>query len=119
MTIAPSIWYFDDKALSFAFSKSTLAEVREKNKSAEKEMDDGWSDGYYQQIRSLTKSMNLRNIVNMGVGCLIAYLSVPIVANLASPSQAMNRSFDPFRIVNTYGAFGRWVSGFHISKLDH
>ena len=72
-------------------------------------MDDGWSDGYYQQIRNLTGNMNLRNIVNLSVGCLIAYLSIPIVANLASPSQAMNRSFDPFRIVNTYGAFGRWV----------
>ena len=74
----------------------------------EKEIDDGWSDGYYQQIRSFTKNINIRNIVNLSVGCLIAYLSVPIIANLASPSQAMNRSFDPFRIVNTYGAFGRW-----------
>ncbi|HKG56365.1 MAG TPA: lipase maturation factor family protein, partial [Candidatus Limnocylindrales bacterium] len=26
--------------------------------------------------------------------------------NLASPNQAMNASFDPFRLVNTYGAFG-------------
>ena len=107
LTIAPSIWYFDDKFLSFAFSKSTLEEVREKNKLPEKELDDGWSDGYYREIRNLTRNMNIRNIVNLSVGCLIAYLSVPIVANLASSSQAMNRSFDPFRIVNTYGAFGR------------
>ena len=107
LTIAPSIWYFDDKFLSFAFSKSTLEKVREKNKSTEKEMDDGWSDGYYREIRNMTKNINLRNIVNLSVGCLIAYLSIPIVANLASSSQAMNRSFDPFRIVNTYGAFGR------------
>ena len=28
------------------------------------------------------------------------------VRNLLSPDQAMNRSFDPFRLVNTYGAFG-------------
>lgn len=28
------------------------------------------------------------------------------VRNLLSPHQAMNRSFDPFRLVNTYGAFG-------------
>ena len=108
LTIAPSIWYFDDKFLSFAFSKSTLDEVGKKNGPTEKEIDDGWSDGYYQQIRSLTKNVNIRNIVNLSVGCLIAYLSVPIITNLASPSQAMNRSFDPFRIVNTYGAFGRW-----------
>jgi len=28
------------------------------------------------------------------------------VRNLLSPNQAMNASFDPFRLVNTYGAFG-------------
>ena len=28
------------------------------------------------------------------------------VRNLLSPRQAMNASFDPFRLVNTYGAFG-------------
>ncbi len=28
------------------------------------------------------------------------------VRNLLSPRQAMNRSFEPFRLVNTYGAFG-------------
>lgn len=37
---------------------------------------------------------------------LLARLSVPVVVNLLSPRQAMNTSFDPLRIVNTYGAFG-------------
>jgi hypothetical protein len=36
----------------------------------------------------------------------VALLSVFPVVNMLSPEQAMNRSFDPFQIVNTYGAFG-------------
>src|SRR5262249_13930587 len=37
---------------------------------------------------------------------LVAILSWFPVRNMASPGQAMNASFDPFRLVNTYGAFG-------------
>ena len=37
---------------------------------------------------------------------VIAYLSRPVVANLVSKNQVMNTSFDPFKLVNTYGAFG-------------
>jgi Lipase maturation factor len=33
-------------------------------------------------------------------------LSVNPVRNLLSPHQAMNRSYDPLHLVNTYGAFG-------------
>jgi len=37
---------------------------------------------------------------------VIVALSWFPVRNLLSPNQAMNASFDPFRLVNTYGAFG-------------
>jgi hypothetical protein len=37
---------------------------------------------------------------------LVIALSWFPVRNLLSPNQAMNASFDPFRLVNTYGAFG-------------
>jgi hypothetical protein len=37
---------------------------------------------------------------------LVAGLSIAPVRNLLSPHQAMNRSFDPLHLVNTYGAFG-------------
>jgi lipase maturation factor len=37
---------------------------------------------------------------------VVAVLSVAPVRNLVSPRQAMNRSFDPLDLVNTYGAFG-------------
>jgi hypothetical protein len=40
------------------------------------------------------------------VALLVLILSYFPVRNLLSPNQAMNRSFDPFRLVNTYGAFG-------------
>jgi hypothetical protein len=37
---------------------------------------------------------------------VVVILSWFPVRNLLSPRQAMNASFDPFRLVNTYGAFG-------------
>jgi hypothetical protein len=43
------------------------------------------------------------------VACLAALIAVkswPVVANLASDRQAMNRSYDRLALVNTYGAFG-------------
>ncbi|KAL0180225.1 hypothetical protein M9458_025667, partial [Cirrhinus mrigala] len=50
--------------------------------------------------------MLIRRVLNVSLGILIAYLSVPVVLNLLSSRQVMNTSFDPLRIVNTYGAFG-------------
>lgn len=49
----------------------------------------------------------VRKVVNISLGLLIAYLSIPVVINLISSRQVMNTSFNPLRIVNTYGAFGR------------
>lgn len=40
------------------------------------------------------------------VTVLVAALSIQPVKNLISPKQIMNTSFEPFDIVNTYGAFG-------------
>ena len=37
---------------------------------------------------------------------LIGFLSIQPVLNMLSPQQIMNTSFDPFNLVNTYGAFG-------------
>jgi hypothetical protein len=37
---------------------------------------------------------------------VVGVLSINPVVNLFSPSQRMNSSFDPFYLVNTYGAFG-------------
>ena len=40
------------------------------------------------------------------VTAIIALLSIRPVANMLSPRQIMNTSFDPLELVNTYGAFG-------------
>ncbi|MES2649677.1 MAG: lipase maturation factor family protein [Bacteroidota bacterium] len=40
------------------------------------------------------------------VTVIIAILSIRPAINLLSPAQIMNTSFDPFDLVNTYGAFG-------------
>jgi hypothetical protein len=42
----------------------------------------------------------------LALAVVVGLLSVAPVLNLLSPHQAMNASFDPFHIVNTYGAFG-------------
>jgi len=40
------------------------------------------------------------------VTAIIGFLSFRPIANMLSPGQIMNTSFDPFDLVNTYGAFG-------------
>ena len=47
-----------------------------------------------------------RQVVNVLFLWLIAKLSVPVVKNLLSKKQTMNASYDPLRLVNSYGAFG-------------
>lgn len=46
------------------------------------------------------------SIVVIGLAAVIAFLSYRPARNLLSRHQAMNASYDPFRLVNTYGAFG-------------
>lgn len=44
--------------------------------------------------------------VSYALVAVVAFLSINPVANMLSPSQAMNASFEPLHLVNTYGAFG-------------
>ncbi|MDQ2645990.1 MAG: lipase maturation factor family protein [Myxococcota bacterium] len=44
--------------------------------------------------------------IGIALAAVIGLLSINPIVNLLSPRQAMNRSFDPFQLVNTYGAFG-------------
>ena len=53
------------------------------------------------------RPLQLRRAVFAMVVALVAWRSVPVVQNLFfSERQAMNRSYDPLHLVNTYGAFG-------------
>ena len=56
--------------------------------------------GTYQ----LTRFVLLR--AALALALVVFCLSVNPVGNMLSPGQAMNASFDPFGLVNTYGAFG-------------
>jgi hypothetical protein len=47
-----------------------------------------------------------RQALSWALVALVGVLSVNPVVNLLSSQQWMNASFDPFRLVNTYGAFG-------------
>lgn len=54
----------------------------------------------------LVEASRLRRALLSALGVLVVYLSIDPVANLLSPRQAMNASFDQLHLVNTYGAFG-------------
>ncbi|KAH9495664.1 Lipase maturation factor 1 [Bulinus truncatus] len=96
LTILPSLACYDDASLSWMFSsspnsvKSTAVKLNMKMTKTTK--------------RNVTGL--IRRIFNISFGLLIAYLSIPVIQNLLSSQQAMNTSFDPLRLVNTYGAFG-------------
>jgi len=96
LTILPSLMCFDDKSLAFLFSSSSAKDEVIK----------------IQQLQKAgagprpTWGLCVRRVFELMLGAMIAYLSIPVVQNLLSPRQAMNTSFDSFRIVNTYGAFG-------------
>ncbi|XP_025095133.1 lipase maturation factor 1-like isoform X2 [Pomacea canaliculata] len=97
LTILPNLACYDDASYSWMFSKRVLKQVAELQKS---NMNNSTS------APSIDIGMYIRRVFNIGVGLLVAYLSIPVVQNLLSSRQAMNTSFDPLRLVNTYGAFG-------------
>ena len=97
LTMVPAVWYLDDKFLSPIFPRSTVARVAA--------LQAGLGRGS-SKVGGVTGPGRGRQGVTWVVTALLAWLSLPIIANLASPTQAMNRSFDPLRLVNTYGAFG-------------
>jgi hypothetical protein len=58
-----------------------------------------------EQLAEASLSPWRRNVtVALAIG--VGLLSLNPVVNLLSPRQAMNASFEPFNLVNTYGAFG-------------
>ncbi|CAK6961791.1 lipase maturation factor 1 isoform X1 [Scomber scombrus] len=97
LTIVPSLACFDDASLGFLFRSGSGA------KKAVLEIQNEDATG---RTPEPNKGMLIRRVVNVSLGVLIGYLSIPVVMNLLSSTQVMNTSFDPLRIVNTYGAFG-------------
>jgi hypothetical protein len=93
LTLIPAIFCFDDKSLAWLFSSATRHRVFE--------IQQHW-------LHTKTKPLGwyIRQASSLAMAGLLVYLSVPVVQNLLSSRQLMNTSFDSFRIVNTYGAFG-------------
>ncbi len=81
LTILPAICCLDDAAVAWLFSKRTLSSACTSDDEAVK----------------INLSVISRQCVNVTVGGLIAYLSVPVVANLMS-SQQVHLT----RVHNTY-----------------
>ena len=86
LTIVPILACFDDALLSRLLPKFITEKARRAAAEAKP---------------SLTQ-----NRIAIGLAALIGLLSILPVANLISPSQIMNTSFNRLQLVNTYGAFG-------------
>ncbi|KAM8777553.1 lipase maturation factor 1 [Rhynchonycteris naso] len=100
LTIVPSIACFDDAAVGFLFSSGPGSLKDQVLKLQKEEAQEAWPTLTHGPGRVV------RQAVNLALGILVAWLSIPVVLNLLSPKQLMNSSFNPLRIVNTYGAFG-------------
>ena len=102
LTIAPALMYFDDFSYRWMFSKETKLRVLQAHRQYAIYVDNK------ENKTSILVKVNIyiRRFVSGTILLLLAKLSYPVVLNLMSSQQAMNSSFDAFRIVNTYGAFG-------------
>jgi hypothetical protein len=86
LTIAVCLACFDDAALGPLFPRRVREHVQALSRTAVVSRAHRWTVG----------------ALSLG----IAVLSVGPTVNLLSPAQAMNTSFEPLMLVNTYGAFG-------------
>jgi hypothetical protein len=88
LTIVPALACFDDTAF-------TAVPARWRS----------WRSALLERFRRLTIARGHARSAKV-LAVVVAVLSVGPAMNLASCNQAMNRSFDPLDLVNTYGAFG-------------
>jgi lipase maturation factor 1 len=77
-------------------------------------LDDAFFRSRFSSMRALEASIAAavnnptvsRRVITLMFGALVAWLSVPVVKNLSSKQQTMVSSYDPLRLINSYGAFG-------------
>ena len=86
LTIVPALACFDDRALAWMLPGNLRRRIL--GAAAERE------------------ASMLQRGAAVALAVVVAIFSVNVVANLLSPHQAMNRSYDRLHLVNTYGAFG-------------
>ena len=90
LTMLPALYCFDDAFVANLFSNGYTTSA---------------SIAAYKHLSTSAGGI-FRQAISLVFGALIAKLSIPVVKNLMSKKQIMNGSFDPLRLVNTYGAFG-------------
>jgi hypothetical protein len=86
LTLVPIVACFDDRFLSRFVPR-------------------GWWRKFLREPRETVPARSQR-IAAAVLAVLIALLSIEPVTNLLSSRQLMNTSFEPFELVNSYGAFG-------------
>jgi hypothetical protein len=86
LTVVPALACFDDTLLGRGLPRKMRAALL----------------GRFSLLRPTWLQRSVPRVLGAGV----AILSVGPVTNMASSEQVMNTSFDPFDLVNTYGAFG-------------
>jgi hypothetical protein len=86
LTVVPALACFDDTAFARLLPSRIRASALER----------------FRALRASSWEVG----ASIALACVVAVLSVPVVVNLLSSRQAMNTSFEPFELVNTYGAFG-------------
>jgi hypothetical protein len=69
-------------------------------------IDDRWLSWIPVRRPELRPESNGHRIAVYALAVLIVVLSLGPLLNMLSPAQVMNTSFEPFHLVNTYGAFG-------------
>jgi hypothetical protein len=90
LTAIPVLFCLDDAVLSPLFSMNRI----------------GLASMAHFIDTSVVQVSLVRRVVSVLYGLLVARLSIPVVRNLCARNQIMNGSFDPLRLINTYGAFG-------------
>ncbi|MEA2625319.1 MAG: hypothetical protein QOD06_1364 [Candidatus Binatota bacterium] len=86
LTIVPILACFDDRLLARVLPRRLAARA--------------------DRARVESRPSRAQTAASWALAALIAFLSIGPVANMLSPGQVMNSSFDPLELVNTYGAFG-------------
>lgn len=87
LTAVPAIMALDDAFVERLFSQSTRTAA----------VVATWTGASLSSIRKM---------ITWSFLALVVGLSIPVVRNLVSRRQIMNSSFDPLRLINSYGAFG-------------
>lgn len=95
LTAVPALFCFDDAVIRPLFFPSRWIALGKIS-----------MDEFIGDSSSVVPISMIRRVVNILYGLTVARLSIPVVRNLCSRNQIMNGSFDPLRLVNTYGAFG-------------